>query len=227
MPKYGVQQLIKSSPRTWRCFPKARPRHGRGIVFSTYVEVFPSDFAYSLPCSGLLHVRGGVSYLMGSPLQAGTSSPRTWRCFHGTNAGDNGGWVFSTYVEVFPIRTFAIWSARGLLHVRGGVSSLLLSHKKQRPVFSTYVEVFLLQLLCNCCSRSLLHVRGGVSAVASAVTEKLQSSPRTWRCFPLQGYAAELPAVFSTYVEVFLNGSVTRIFKMRLLHVRGGVSNIV
>ena len=181
---------------------------------------------------------------MGSPLQAGTSSPRTWRCFHGTNAGDNGGWVFSTYVEVFLLQLLCNCCSRSLLHVRGGVSAphhyafrrressprtwrcflCRPSDRKREEVFSTYVEVFLTFGAGDCFTPSLLHVRGGVSDLRQAFQIQKLSSPRSWRCFSGRRLGIHRTDVFSTSVEVFPCGSKSRPEKLCLLHDRGGLS---
>ena len=134
------------------------------------------------------------------------------------------GIVFSTSVEVFLDHVVAHAQIHGLLHVRGGVSSLRefagppkassprpwrcfsseLNGEKTDLVFSTSVEVFPPRIrtawMCFC----LLHVRGGVSG---------------------QHEAARRPhPVFSTSVEVFPRPRKSAAKIARLLHVRGGVS---
>ena len=94
-------------------------------------------------------------------------------------------------------------------------------------VFSTSVEVFLALRRSPVLIRGLLHVRGGVSVNGSVAHSLDASSPRPWRCFRPHRGLHEGPRVFSTSVEVFPNGSVMRICRMRLLHVRGGVSQFL
>ena len=69
------------SPRAWRCFQTWKHGFVQLKVFSTCVEVFPSDCTVPPIYAGFLHVRGGVSQV---PLTAKLSeafSPRAWRCF--------------------------------------------------------------------------------------------------------------------------------------------------
>ncbi len=54
--------MVRSSPRTWRCFFEQQGVLEHEQVFSTYVEVFPSTISRTLILLGLLHVRGGVSH---------------------------------------------------------------------------------------------------------------------------------------------------------------------
>ena len=49
------------SPRMWRCFDKAVLDIVEGVVFSTYVEVFPSMIWRQWCLLSFLHVCGGVS----------------------------------------------------------------------------------------------------------------------------------------------------------------------
>ena len=152
--------------------------------------------------------------------------------------------VFSTSVEVFLIITPKRESIFGLLHVRGGVSmnAGTLSAKalsSPRPwrcffaraaeglrvcVFSTSVEVFLVNFALGISVIGLLHVRGGVSKKSPERIHAPGSSPRPWRCFHECRNAIRKSPVFSTSVEVFLCACCRRSSRMRLLHVRGGVS---
>ena len=136
------QIITKSSPRPWRCFQGGSHERWRKRVFSTSVEVFPSNSMKSSLSSSLLHVRGGVSRHHESERPQGWSSPRPWRCF--SKAVNHQNCVCS------------------LLHVRGGVSDppfnmIVHSRSSPRPwrcfqtpsfrhqetaVFSTSVEVF-------------------------------------------------------------------------------------
>ena len=72
------------------------------LVFSTYVEVFPSFVPCLSKVFGLLHVRGGVSLDKKREEYVDKSSPRTWRCFGKGPTSKPALPVFSTYVEVFP-----------------------------------------------------------------------------------------------------------------------------
>ena len=92
------------------------------------------------------------------------------------------------------------------------------------PVFSTSVEVFLMRSTVKVRPKSLLHVRGGVSFWIALLTQKSSSSPRPWRCFCNDLPNPNFYLVFSTSVEVFLGQVGRRVYEVRLLHVRGGVS---
>ena len=172
-------------------------------VFSTSVEVFLSTFGDRSPAS--------------------QSSPRPWRCFHSHAFPCLGVVVFSTSVEVFPPRSSAGSTRRGLLHVRGGVSTggRIKNDRWQsspRPwrcflaaqfgdclqcVFSTSVEVFPFFPRPQDRDFCLLHVRGGVSEAGLSVIPSHVSSPRPWRCFRRPGGLRRYGHVFSTSVEVF------------------------
>ena len=239
----------KSSPRPWRCFFSQAVSSSTRSVFSTSVEVFPLAMPLrslkggssprpwrcffrqvlrrSLPCS-LLHVRGGVSKCNWSHRLRILSSPRPWRCFqpHGTSGYSQA--VFSTSVEVFPLRLMQKLFLNSLLHVRGGVSTVsggaaAPSGSSPRPwrcflggslgrliqiVFSTSVEVFPYRRTYTGKTDCLLHVRGGVSTVSGGVAAPSGSSPRLWRCFCSLKVTPQPRQVFSTSVEVFLSDMV-------------------
>ena len=92
------------------------------------MEVFLCLLMLLLLILGLLHVRGGVSkeiYFQGT---AAESSPRPWRCFQDTNKLHALELVFSTSVEVFPELELFVFKYSSLLHVRGGVSTILGSN---------------------------------------------------------------------------------------------------
>ena len=91
-------------------------------------------------------------------------------------------------------------------------------------VFSTSVEVFPVATARIQVFDGLLHVRGGVSVDHVAHLARLLSSPRPWRCFRNDGSVQSDARVFSTSVEVFLAAAGSSTPKIRLLHVRGGVS---
>ena len=215
--------MALSSPRPWRCFRSPFCLRQGADVFSTSVEVFPELGWSQCADPSLLHVRGGVSGTaqLGRPKRR--SSPRPWRCFPEFYGVGYSGGVFSTSVEVFPPRSSAGSTRRGLLHVRGGVSlprslAIVCSASSPRPwrcfrfsrglktaifVFSTSVEVFLKSSSSeNFCS-GLLHVRGGVSEAGLSVIPSHVSSPRPWRCFRRPGGLRRYGYVFSTSVEVF------------------------
>ena len=86
------------------------------------------------------------------------------------------------------------------------------------------MEVFL--RFGSVCSgiEGLLHVRGGVSITSATSRVALQSSPRPWRCFPIEPVRKPSVFVFSTSVEVFPSRPGHQEKRECLLHVRGGVS---
>ncbi len=118
-----------SSPRAWRCFPMRFSLQRGFAVFSTCVEVFLARAIGRRRKSCLLHVRGGVSILRRLVRYAIRSSPRAWRCFYRMTGSPADCRVFSTCVEVFPLREWAQQHGIGLLHVRGGVSSYCLRER--------------------------------------------------------------------------------------------------
>ena len=215
-------------------------------VFSTSVEVFPERRNSQLRCGCLLHVRGGVSTHFDRRFSHFESSPRPWRCFSFFAMAMRKSKVFSTSVEVFLKSPPFDDCQRSLLHVRGGVSQsrfvcacgfwssprpwrcfpMWIAPPMRSAVFSTSVEVFPIARVVSLRSGCLLHVRGGVSKPADRPSCKPKSSPRPWRCFPVELAYMSLRKVFSTSVEVFLAQWLVILVSFRLLHVRGGVSKI-
>ena len=172
-------------------------------VFSTLVEVFLANVLLEEAEDGLLHARGGVSTDFSVNNIFGVSSPRSWRCFKfGLNRLQRL-LVFSTLVEVFLLRCRYCKSRKRLLHARGGVSRIgffelintwssprswrcffrKLAEMGKSDVFSTLVEVFRSQSSQKVSESGLLHARGGVSTAATHSSSKIESSPRSWRCF--------------------------------------------
>ena len=188
------------------------------------MEVFPDRGTTLSRPFGLLHVRGGVS--QASKIIGGSSV------------------VFSTSVEVFLKKRGRPQRPASLLHVRGGVSYwanglIFAVRSSPRPwrcfevpraspahasVFSTSVEVFPKYRSASLQRWGLLHVRGGVSEWFRDENLQNASSPRPWRCFSRQTRRVPKRSVFSTSVEVFLNGDQRSGPDACLLHVRGGVS---
>ena len=132
--------------------------------------------------------------------------------------------VFSTSVEVFPLRMY--FSTGFSMSSPRPWRCFLLGHSLKRTgtVFSTSVEVFPSQVTRALEMRSLLHVRGGVSYEVAKVTGAASSSPRPWRCFSVSVHPRQGLGVFSTSVEVFPTHSMPFLTPHGLLHVRGGVS---
>ena len=156
-----------------------RPSRGRGVVFSTPVEVFLPAVAPAMPAKSLLHARGGVSIGAEQSTRMAASSPRPWRCFQFWGHALQGLSVFSTPVEVFLWLSSGLVGLLGLLHARGGVSisycpganrggssprpwrcfSFVIPPATFILVFSTHVEVFLLHQRAGERPQRLLHAR--------------------------------------------------------------------
>ena len=219
-----IELLKESSPRPWRCFWSTSSGSYSSLVFSTSVEVFPRARLRPRFAASLLHVRGGVS-IAGFHFASGVeSSPRPWRCFQAWRRRSAGVLVFSTSVEVFPLRMY--FSTGFSMSSPRPWRCFLLGHSLKRTgtVFSTSVEVFPSQVTRALEMRSLLHVRGGVSYEVAKVTGAASSSPRPWRCFSVSVHPRQGLGVFSTSVEVFPTHSMPFLTPHGLLHVRGGVS---
>ena len=84
--------------------------------------------------------------------------------------------------------------------------------------------VFLSQKPASYTRKGLPHVRGGVSGKWDAVLTRAQSSPRAWGCFYRTMYSLLLGFVFPTCVGVFPRPEPPAGGRLRLPHVRGGVS---
>ncbi len=91
-------------------------------------------------------------------------------------------------------------------------------------VFPTHVGVFLALDFAEKQHDGLPHARGGVSLQVQSQQIALESSPRTWGCFPLHGSAYFSDLVFPTHVGVFLVARIAAVARMGLPHARGGVS---
>ena len=196
---------MKSSPRSWRCFPLKANKHHGIVVFSTLVEVFPVPTTVGCSHVSLLHARGGVSQTDDQLEITIESSPRSWRCFPNLTTEQEAEVVFSTLVEVF----LNIKSLRqlgcSLLHARGGVSGVALllfapvvSSPRSWRCFSTDGD------------------KCGFVSVFSTLVE----------VFPIFSLSLLTPIVFSTLVEVFLSKGSPADTPVSLLHARGGVSTI-
>ena len=151
------------SPRMWRWSSRLLCPRTFLTVFSTYVEVIPSCESRGAEDASILHVCGGDPIAKTIFNKSNWYSPRMWRWsspFHFTPIS----WgVFSTYVEVIPLRLCFIHVKCSILHVCGGDPFKLISENGfhwysprmwrwsllQSPkhlecvVFSTYVEVIL------------------------------------------------------------------------------------
>ena len=102
-PFHDVHSL-RSSPRTWGCFPARGDAHRGHPVFPTHVGVFPCISEISLLAHGRPHARGGVSVDICVCKPYAESSPRTWGCFPELDGRAVGVGVFPTHVGVFPER---------------------------------------------------------------------------------------------------------------------------
>ncbi|SPX55995.1 Domain of uncharacterised function (DUF2825) [Klebsiella pneumoniae] len=70
-------------------------------------------------------------------------------------------------------------------------------------------------------------MRGGVSLPRNIRFSRAWSSPHAWGCFPLSDARGHLRVVFPTCVGVFLTVTEQLEVKVRLPHMRGGVSKPV
>ena len=127
----GVSDVIfraaptrQSSPRTWGCFLRKKPRTAAAKVFPTHVGVFPDQGALEQTIPSLPHARGGVSRLSASAVHLMGSSPRTWGCFYLSSPMWENKIVFPTHVGVFLASSNPSAMRCSLPHARGGVSRL-------------------------------------------------------------------------------------------------------
>ncbi len=74
---------------------------------------------------------------------------------------------------------------------------------KEATVFPTHVGVFLMMLIWLRVRFGLPHARGGVSLPVKSPCIQIQSSPRTWGCFPPAAHRPGGRDVFPTHVGVF------------------------
>ena len=118
------QNGYRSSPRTWGCFFAGHSNHIVYGVFPTHVGVFQTSPYHRQPKGGLPHARGGVSKKPPTGCCRGSSSPRTWGCFHSEQWDGLAREVFPTHVGVFLSGNRLGVLAGGLPHARGGVSFL-------------------------------------------------------------------------------------------------------
>jgi len=91
-------------------------------------------------------------------------------------------------------------------------------------VFPTSVGVFLPHWWSLSPGSCLPHVRGGVSDIGTPGHVGFGSSPRPWGCFYAGLLYAIVIEVFPTSVGVFPRLMCCRAVRLRLPHVRGGVS---
>ena len=119
------KRLDRFSPRMWRWSWEFWNQRGHYFVFSTYVEVIP--LLPSLPSALLsfLHVCGGDPALTARIFFSAPFSPRMWRWSWRTRYKNEWAGVFSTYVEVIPVKILTIWMIQSFLHVCGGDPELL------------------------------------------------------------------------------------------------------
>ena len=150
--------------------------------------------------------------------------------------------VFSTCVEVIPIRSNKTADILGILHVCGGdpckiSHNILISVYSPRvwrwsfhfacwlhnwKVFSTCVEVILGFTGRDAMKFSILHVCGGDPLPLLVSTIYLLYSPRVWRWSPAAGTGGILITVFSTCVEVIPLPVRGVSLRNSILHVCGG-----
>ena len=198
-----IYTSIKSSPRSWGCFPNQQTTSAGDGVFPTLVGVFPKRKCRDLPCRRLPHARGGVSADFISATPSERSSPRSWGCFQMVRDCDGSWAVFPTLVGVFPYEHQKEFAQHGLPHARGGVSNVRMSFIEELlssprswgcflrpsasccpiPVFPTLVGVFLMSSVVRRQGGRLPHARGGVSSSWPLRSWARPSSPRSWGCF--------------------------------------------
>ena len=92
-------------------------------------------------------------------------------------------------------------------------------------VFPTQVGVFLATYHAKVGHLGLPHARGGVSDNTIPAGTQVESSPRTWGCFPPIVFIWLACSVFPTHVGVFPGLSHQIRLANRLPHARGGVSD--
>ena len=149
------------SPRMWRWSPTLTIRSLRMSVFSTYVEVIPTQSGMRITKSCILHVCGGDPGSLVAFEPGYKYSPRMWRWSYHASSAIHTITVFSTYVEVILLCKSISLVNPGILHVCGGdpkdtefsKEKMAYSPRMWRwsfaslgclyssPVFSTYVEV--------------------------------------------------------------------------------------
>ena len=223
MDEHG--EKLQSSPRAWGCFLQV------GVL---------DEVKQCLP-----HVRGGVSSEAGPGHPGAGSSPRAWGCFSTDTCSSLTPFVFPTCVGVFPSQRHPLQVMLGLPHVRGGVSDSRMSMyvpirssprawgcfsgradpPAEPDVFPTCVGVFPGRLPGSPAPHRLPHVRGGVSKTSASFDCRRRSSPRAWGCFRHRVHLRRPARVFPTCVGVFLRHQGRLVHRVRLPHVRGGVSN--
>ena len=125
-----LRPKTSSSPRAWGCFRYSPQEVCHAIVFPTCVGVFPVLHACQREAPRLPHVRGGVSALPEDDCHHPRSSPRAWGCFATAGHRRRAPRVFPTCVGVFLLRRMGDMLATSLPHVRGGVSSIWLEHRR-------------------------------------------------------------------------------------------------
>ena len=116
------ESLLKSSPRTWGCFPMVPRCAEVRDVFPTHVGVFLRCLHSASERPRLPHARGGVSAELRRLARENRSSPRTWGCFKGMGVADIIDVVFPTHVGVFLAVGLDRVGDMCLPHARGGVS---------------------------------------------------------------------------------------------------------
>ena len=238
------QNGYRSSPRTWGCFFAGHSNHIVYGVFPTHVGVFQTSPYHRQPKGGLPHARGGVSKKPPTGCCRGSSSPRTWGCFHSEQWDGLAREVFPTHVGTCNEEELTSSTDLSLPHARGGVSDLLDGFKavfQSSPrtwgcfrvkklegwgaiVFPTHVGVFPVKRSFLPASRCLPHARGGVSQITITIDKRVGSSPRTWGCFHSHRIPLLFHTVFPTHVGVFLPGRRSKRHTRSLPHARGGVS---
>ena len=108
------------SPRMWRWSLKFALLWRLDDVFSTYVEVIPSNQCWRKNWLRILHVCGGDPITWWTQKISVGYSPRMWRWSQWFNWQRRQERVFSTYVEVIPHSSLKTLPPSSILHVCGG-----------------------------------------------------------------------------------------------------------
>ena len=226
----------------WRWSCHIKRGHVQNRVFSTYVEVIPGYDYISNDGYSFLHVCGGDPKLAPCFKWIVKFSPRMWRWSRLLEFRKRQVIVFSTYVEVILTCEFSIPARSCFLHVCGGDplqsvlnvverwfsprmwrwSQFYWRHVIRNSVFSTYVEVILLTCVDVKDRKGFLHVCGGDPNNGESYIVPFEFSPRMWRWSWMGETTMKNRIVFSTYVEVILQGIAYEDYFKRFLHVCGG-----
>ena len=125
----AYMQSKKYSPRVWRWSQSYWNRTTKRTVFSTCVEVILIHEKFLIQRGSILHVCGGDPLFRRSMVGATWYSPRVWRWSSLSGLNPNMKRVFSTCVEVIPIKNTPSLRLFCILHVCGGDPVICSSNK--------------------------------------------------------------------------------------------------